>query len=100
MAKPQLTAMADLKEKFAKFGPLSDTIEEVRRWTDEINEFNKTSAGNDDIGKEYHKNVDGPTADLDDLFKKVRDKVEGAGTKGQRTSEMLKNADEEARNLN
>ncbi|MFF4380815.1 hypothetical protein [Kitasatospora sp. NPDC001547] len=93
----RLNVGADLDAKFKKFEPLSEILGDIGARCDEINLFNKESAGNDEIGKTYHENVDGATADLVKLFKTVSTEVEKLGLKGRRTSVMLHNADEDAR---
>ncbi|MET8541613.1 hypothetical protein ABZW03_13305 [Kitasatospora sp. NPDC004799] len=96
MAKPTLTALSDLTDKFSKYPELSDLFKELESRTREINEYNKNSAGNDEIGKTYHENVDEPTTSITGLFKKVRATVESAGQAGKNTSTILNNADEDA----
>ncbi|MFE7527468.1 hypothetical protein ACFU7Y_17365 [Kitasatospora sp. NPDC057542] len=93
----QLNVGADLDAKFKKFAPLSDILDDIGRRCDEINTFNKESAGNDEIGKTYHENVDSATVDLVKLFATVSTEVEKLGLKGRRTSLILHNADEDAR---
>ncbi|MFD4656760.1 hypothetical protein ACFWP2_14170 [Kitasatospora sp. NPDC058444] len=93
----QLNIGADLDAKFKKFAPLSDILDDIGRRCDEINTFNKESAGNDEIGKTYHENVDSATVDLVKLLATVGDEVEKLGLKGRRTSLILHNADEDAR---
>ncbi|MEU1285411.1 hypothetical protein [Kitasatospora sp. NPDC005856] len=95
----QLNIGADLDAKFKKFEPLSDILDDIGRRCDEINTFNKESAGNDEIGKTYHENVDSATVDLVKLFATVSTEVEKLGLKGRRTSLILHNADEDARRL-
>ncbi|MFJ9443428.1 hypothetical protein ACIRRH_16375 [Kitasatospora sp. NPDC101235] len=93
----QLNASADLENKFKKFERVSEILDDIGRRSDEINTFNKESAGNDEIGKTYHENVDSATVDLVKLFATVSTEVEKLGLKGRRTSVMLHNADEDAK---
>ncbi|MDH6133268.1 hypothetical protein P3T37_002663 [Kitasatospora sp. MAA4] len=98
MAKPKLTAMADLKAAFgAPFDDMSNLIDTMRTKANEITEFNKNSAGNDDLGKTYHKQVDDPTTNLDKLLQQVRDAVDNAGHQGQNTTDLLNAADQNAK---
>ncbi|MBD0671490.1 hypothetical protein ACIQOW_14300 [Kitasatospora sp. NPDC091335] len=93
----QLNASADLQNKFKRFARVSEILDDIGRRTDEINTFNKESAGHDEIGKTYHDNVDGATADLFRLFRQVSTEVEKLGLKGQRTSVILQNAEDDAK---
>ncbi|MDH6108932.1 methyl-accepting chemotaxis protein [Kitasatospora sp. MAP12-15] len=94
----QLVALADLKKSFADFGSMSDTIDRMRKNVDQITAYNKGSAGSDEIGQTYHSQVDKPTSDLSDLLKQVRDTVDNLGQQGKNTSDLLNNADENAKN--
>ncbi|MFD5434066.1 hypothetical protein ACFWJ4_18165 [Kitasatospora sp. NPDC127067] len=98
MAKPKLTALSDLTDKFSKYPELSDLFHEFEVKTGEINEYNKNSAGHDEIGTTYHDNVDEPTTSITELFKKVRKTVESAGRGGTNTSNILNDADQDAKN--
>ncbi|GAA4881301.1 hypothetical protein [Kitasatospora terrestris] len=94
----RLNVGGDLEEKFKKFGPLADILTDISNRCVEINEFNRNSAGHDEIGKTYHENVDKPTADLVKLFTLVSSEVELLGIKGRLSSRILHNAGEDAKN--
>ncbi|WP_035792361.1 hypothetical protein [Kitasatospora mediocidica] len=94
----KLVALADLKNAFSHFGAMSDTVDRMLKNTDQINLYNKGAAGTDEIGQTYHSQVDKPTADLTSLLKQVRDTVDNLGQQGQNTSDLLHNADENAKN--
>lgn len=93
----KLTALADLKKAFNEFGAMSDLIDTMRNKADEINQFNKGAAGDDELGKTYHSQVDQPTTDLTTLLKQVRDAVDNVGQQGQNASNILDNADQNAK---
>ncbi|MEU9041658.1 MULTISPECIES: hypothetical protein [unclassified Kitasatospora] len=94
----KLTALSDLKDKFGKYPQLADLFTDIETWTGQINLYNKESAGNDEIGKKYHENVDAPTESIIKLLKSVRSTVESAGTGGTNTANILNDADHEAGN--
>ncbi|WP_371493763.1 hypothetical protein OG871_01840 [Kitasatospora sp. NBC_00374] len=98
MAK-QLTALQDLNAAFAKFPDMSDLVDLMGRRADEIDKFNKESAGNDDIGKTYHKNADSPTRILHSLIKGVRNTLNSAGMTGQQAAALFDNANEDANSV-
>jgi len=95
----QLTSLEDLKAKFGKYPELADLFKEIEAKIREINEYNKNSAGHDQLGKTYHENVDEATATLTELFKKVWQAVENAGQGGQNTADILNNGDDQAAHL-
>ncbi|GAB7186957.1 hypothetical protein ATKI12_6788 [Kitasatospora sp. Ki12] len=92
----KLTALSDLIHKFAKYPELADLFKEIQAKTTEINEFNKNSAGHDELGKTYHENVDEPTTTITELFAKVQHTVDTAGKGGKNTSQIMNDADHEA----
>jgi hypothetical protein len=96
VAKPKLVALSDLKA-FNNFQPMSDTIDDIRRRVKEINDYNRTAAGNDDTGKTYHSQVDKPTVELTKLFTSLYDTIQNAGTAGNDTSKILHKADGDAK---
>lgn len=98
MAK-RLMALSDLKQAFAKFEDMSRLIDDMRRNADEINKYNKSSAGDDDIGQTYHSNVDVPTKNLTELLGTVRTRVDSIGVTGQKTSDEFQNADQNGTEL-
>ncbi|WP_031069275.1 hypothetical protein [Streptomyces sp. NRRL WC-3742] len=92
----ELKALSDLESKFAKFHEMSDLITLIKGKTDEINRYNKSSAGNDDIGKQYHENVDRPTEGVIKLFSRVSEVLDSAGQGGRNASQILNDADHDA----
>ncbi|WP_406207957.1 hypothetical protein OH807_35840 [Kitasatospora sp. NBC_01560] len=92
----ELTALEDLDKAFRNFRPMSALVDGMVLKVDEIDNFNKNSAGNDDIGKEYHKNADKPTAVLISLIKRVRKTLDSAGMTGEQAAALFSNADDDA----
>ncbi|RSS83743.1 hypothetical protein [Streptomyces sp. WAC06614] len=95
----RLTALSDLKTAFADFDAMSTLVDGMRRRADEINKLNKTAAGDDEIGKRYHKSVDTGTTNLTSLLKTVRESLDRAGVAGQNASDRFTKADQEAADL-
>ncbi|GAB2715013.1 hypothetical protein [Kitasatospora kifunensis] len=99
MASGQFKALTDLKSAFGKLGDDSSALlDAMRVKVDEINKFNKDSAGTDDIGKQYHQTVDQPTKDLTDLLGQVRDAFDNAGKNGQDASDLFNSTDQDLTN--
>lgn len=92
----KLTALSDLESKFSKFHEMSDLISTIKGKTDEINKYNKSSAGNDEIGKQYHENVDKPTEGIIKLFAKVSEVLDSAGQGGKAAAKIFNDADHDA----
>ncbi|GLY73788.1 hypothetical protein [Actinoallomurus iriomotensis] len=95
----RLTAASDLKKAFAEFDDMSRLIDDMRLKADEINKYNKESAGDDDVGKQYKSTVDTPTKNLTELLATVRTRVDQVGVTGQDTSDQFQNADENGKDL-
>ncbi|MEU3570044.1 hypothetical protein AB0E96_16715 [Kitasatospora sp. NPDC036755] len=95
----QLNVGGDMEAKFKKFAPLADIILDIQDRSGNINDANTDAAGNDEIGKTYHDNVDSATADLVKLFNTVGTEVEKLGVKGRRSIRILHSADEDAKHL-
>ncbi|MET8630061.1 hypothetical protein ABZW30_41150 [Kitasatospora sp. NPDC004669] len=72
----------DLKRRFAEFGELKTLIDKIAGEVRNINDANKKVGGDDEIGKQYHEQVDQATKDLDDLIKKISEIVAKAGDSG------------------
>jgi hypothetical protein len=94
-----LTALSDLKSAFGEFEPMSDLINTMQNYLDEITSYNKEAAGNDGIGQTYHQSVDTPTKNLTDLMKQVHDAVFAVGVNGQDTADAYNQADDEGTQL-
>ncbi|WP_035841680.1 hypothetical protein [Kitasatospora azatica] len=90
----RFTALSELKTAFGKFGEMSDLLDRMRGKVGEINKFNKDSAGQDDIGKQYHQTVDRPTKDLTDLLTQVRESVDKVGENGKDATDQFTNTDQ------
>ena len=96
MAKAQLVALDDLTSKFADFQNMSDMVNTLNITIEDINTRNKAAAGNDQIGQNYHSQVDQPTKDLTSMVGQVADVLGGTAIAGQDASKTLTAADEEA----
>ncbi|MEV4615650.1 hypothetical protein AB0K43_24115 [Kitasatospora sp. NPDC049258] len=83
MAEPDVLLLGeDLKKRFGEFGELKKLIETIEGEVKAINELNLRVGGNDEIGKQYHDQVDQATKDLSELVAKVREVVDKAGENG------------------
>lgn len=91
-----LKAPADLKKYFAEYETFQAKLRELHTMTAEINKYNKTSAGHDDIGKQYHDQVDKPTEDLTDTVRYVANVLGMVKEGGDVTAEQLESADHDA----
>ncbi|MER8184887.1 hypothetical protein [Kitasatospora sp. NPDC094015] len=72
----------DLKKRFEEFGELKTLITNIEAEVKTINELNLKVGGNDEIGKQYHDQVDQATKDLSDLLAKIKEVVDKAGENG------------------
>jgi conjugal transfer/entry exclusion protein len=72
----------ELKKRFAEFGQLSDLIDKVITDVKTVNDLNKKVGGDDEIGKQYHEQVDKATKDLETLMSNIKDTVRQAGENG------------------
>ncbi|MFE4973705.1 hypothetical protein ACFRAR_16540 [Kitasatospora sp. NPDC056651] len=72
----------ELKRRFAEFGRLSDLIDKVIADVRTVNDLNRKVGGDDEIGKQYHEQVDQATVDLETLMSNIRDTVRKAGENG------------------
>ncbi|HEY5837233.1 hypothetical protein [Streptomyces sp.] len=92
----KLKAPADLKKYFAEYETFQAKLKELHTLTTEINRYNKTSAGHDDIGKQYHDQVDKPTENLTDTVQYVANVLGMVKDGGDATVEQLDDADQDA----
>ncbi|MFJ2187050.1 MULTISPECIES: hypothetical protein [unclassified Kitasatospora] len=93
MAK-QLRKLEDLKEAFTKFDDMSAFVDKIYGEVDNVNIMNKTAAGSDEIGKQYHEKVDEPTTNLLELVGSIRDKLASVGRHGVSTANLFDSTDE------
>ncbi|MFJ4184396.1 hypothetical protein [Kitasatospora sp. NPDC089509] len=89
----------DLKRRFAEFGDLTKLIDKISDEVKGINDANKKVGGDDDIGKQYHSQVDQATKDLEDLIKKISELVAKAGDSGINLVAELDNAEDTANDI-
>jgi hypothetical protein len=92
----KLKAPADLKKYFSEYETFTKKLDELRERTDRINKNNKTSAGHDEIGKQYHEQVDKPTENLTETVHYVENVLGMVKDGGDATAEQLGTADDDA----
>ncbi|MFB7473495.1 hypothetical protein [Kitasatospora sp. NPDC056184] len=85
-----------MKKSFGEFTELKELLKEIEENVKIINRLNKSVGGNDEIGKQYHAQVDNPTANLEELLKKVRQVVASVGENGERLADKLDRANDDA----
>ncbi|MDH6708736.1 hypothetical protein P3T27_005482 [Kitasatospora sp. MAA19] len=89
----------DLKRRFAEFPELAALIEKINQDVKGINDANTKVGGDDEIGKQYHSQVDQATKDLDDLIKKIKETVDKAGENGINLVAELDYAEDSAHDI-
>ncbi|MFJ8475122.1 hypothetical protein [Kitasatospora sp. NPDC094011] len=89
----------DLKRRFAEFGDLTQLIDKISDEVKGINDANKKVGGDDEIGKQYHSQVDQATKDLEDLIKKIKELVAKAGDSGINLVAELDHAEDTANDI-
>lgn len=95
----KLTALSHLKTAFSDFDAMSKLVDDMRVKIDEINTYNKESAGSDDIGQNYHVAVDDQTKSITELMTDVRADLDHVAVAGQDTADEFTNADQNAADL-
>ncbi|MEV4560476.1 hypothetical protein AB0K51_26255 [Kitasatospora sp. NPDC049285] len=95
MAK-KLKALSDLKAYFGNYEDFEHRLKNLNTSIVHLNKLNKTSAGNDDIGKQYHQQVDKPTEDLTKTVGYIGTSLGRVGTAGKTTADQLQTADDDA----
>ncbi|MFE6745471.1 hypothetical protein ACFVGM_06415 [Kitasatospora purpeofusca] len=83
-----------MKKAFAEFTELKELLKEIETEVETINRLNKSVGGNDEIGKQYHEQIDEPTTNLTELIKKVRQVVGTVGENGEKLADKLDRADD------
>ncbi|MET9347291.1 hypothetical protein [Streptomyces termitum] len=91
-----LKVLSDLKGKFAHYEDYQRCLTDLSRTIVEINRINKESAGQDEIGKTYHQQVDKPTENLTETLAYVTKRLGVVSDAGKETSETMAKSDEEA----
>jgi hypothetical protein len=91
----KFTALSDLKSAFGNFDDMTALLSTMQLKVDEINTFNKNSAGQDDIGKQYHQTVDAPTKNITALLGQVRDAIDKVGIHGQQSTDLFNKTDQD-----
>ncbi|MFF0205167.1 hypothetical protein [Streptomyces sp. NPDC005017] len=93
-----LKVLGDLKNKFAHYDDYQRCLTDLSRAIVQINKINKESAGQDEIGKAYHQQVDRPTVSLTETLEYVNKRLGTIVDAGNQTADTMTNADEEAGN--
>ncbi|MFD0401209.1 hypothetical protein ACFVHI_24385 [Kitasatospora sp. NPDC127121] len=93
MAK-QLVKLEDLKAAFGDFDKMSELVDKVYGQIDHVNKVNRTAAGSDEIGKQYHEKVDEPTTNLLELVGGIRDKLARVAKNGMNVADLFDSTDE------
>ncbi|MFE2012639.1 hypothetical protein [Streptomyces sp. NPDC059491] len=91
-----LKVLSDLKNKFAHYDDYTRCLTDLSRAIVEINRINKESAGQDEIGKTYHQQVDRPTENLTATLEYVNKRLGMVVEAGNKTSDIMAKSDEEA----
>ncbi|MFF2774451.1 hypothetical protein ACFVU3_06050 [Streptomyces sp. NPDC058052] len=91
-----LKVLSDLKGKFAHYEEYQRCLSDLSRTILEINRINKESAGQDEIGKTYHKQVDKPTENLTETLAYVTKRLGAVTDAGKETTDTMAKSDEEA----
>lgn len=91
-----LKVLGDLKGKFQYYDEYKRCLTDLSRTIVEINRINKESAGQDEIGKTYHQQVDGPTENLTETLAYITKRLGTVVDAGNETSDEMKKSDEEA----
>ncbi|GHJ94045.1 MULTISPECIES: hypothetical protein [Streptomyces] len=91
-----LKVLSDLKNKFSHYEDYQRCLSDLSRTIVEINRINKESAGQDEIGKTYHKQVDRPTENLTETLSYVTKRLGMVTEAGKETSDTMAKSDEEA----
>ncbi|MFC9328456.1 hypothetical protein [Kitasatospora sp. NPDC057015] len=83
-----------LKKTFTEFYELQDLVAQVKADVDIVNGINLKVGGKDEIGKQYHAQVDEGTTILTELIVKIHTTVGEAGVNGEALATTLDNADD------
>ncbi|MEV0533948.1 hypothetical protein [Kitasatospora sp. NPDC050463] len=91
------TAM--LKQSFAEFFELKKLTAKVLADAKFINDANLAVGGHDEIGKQYHQQVDEGTTNLYELILKISSTMGSVGENGEVLAETLDRADQHSLDL-
>ncbi|MGV9263228.1 hypothetical protein ACWDRR_01030 [Kitasatospora sp. NPDC003701] len=90
---------AELKQKFGEFFELKDMVAKVLRHVEDINGANLKVGGNDEIGKQYHAQVDEGTKNLYDLILKIKGTMGSVGQNGEVLADALDRANDHSHDI-
>ncbi|MFF1908934.1 hypothetical protein [Kitasatospora sp. NPDC058218] len=100
MASQGTTAKtAELKRSFTEFFELKDLTAKILKDAKFINDANLKVGGNDEIGKQYHEQVDEGTKNLYDLILKISSTMGSVGENGEVLADALDKADEHSHEI-
>ncbi|WP_043472539.1 hypothetical protein [Kitasatospora sp. MBT66] len=100
MVSPNTTSKtAMLKKSFAEFFELKDYVAKLTHEAEHINSINLKVGGNDEIGKQYHTQVDDGTKNLYELLLKIGSTVGSVGENGELLAVTLDKAGDHANDL-
>ncbi|CAN3979128.1 hypothetical protein [Kitasatospora purpeofusca] len=100
MVSPNTTSKtAMLKKSFAEFFELKDYVAKLTHEAEHINAINLQVGGNDEIGKQYHTQVDDGTKNLYELLLKIGSTVGSVGENGELLAVTLDKAGDHANDL-
>ncbi|MER8041262.1 hypothetical protein [Streptomyces sp. NPDC094032] len=86
----------DLKKRFQHYDQYKTCLDDLNRMITRVNDLNKTSAGDDEIGRAYHQQVDKPTQNLTETIAGVRKRLGVIVEGGYDTVDTMKKADEDS----
>ncbi|MFC5666684.1 hypothetical protein ACFP3U_27420 [Kitasatospora misakiensis] len=90
---------AGLKKSFSEFFELKDLVGRVKEDADIINRLNLKVGGHDEIGKQYHTQVDEGTKNLHDLIAKIGSTMLSVGENGEVLADTLDRADDDSHTI-
>ncbi|WP_406114874.1 hypothetical protein [Kitasatospora purpeofusca] len=100
MVSPNTTSKtAMLKKSFAEFFELKDYVAQLTTEAEHINAINLQVGGNDEIGKQYHAQVDDGTKNLYELLLRIGSTVVSVGENGELLAATLDRAGDHANDL-
>ncbi|WP_380283769.1 hypothetical protein [Kitasatospora purpeofusca] len=100
MVEPNTTSKtAMLRKSFAEFFELKDFVAQLTTEAEHINEINLSVGGNDEIGQQYHAQVDDGTKNLYELLLRIGSTVLSVGENGELLALTLDRAGDHANDL-
>ncbi|MEE1788489.1 hypothetical protein PUR71_37155 [Streptomyces sp. SP17BM10] len=91
----EFKATAQLGSSFAELGSMKTLLDQMNTKIVQIGEYNRDSAGHDEIGKSYHETVDGPTKNLIELMDQVGQVVQKLSENGGNAAKLFTKTDDD-----